>query len=494
MGFKSDWEFLRNVTVGAVGARHVIRLLNHAGFQLIGTDRSAVSNKIWATKVKRLRVPDLLCLRSGVRVECRAKGELAIKMSHATANPERAWDNGLRDHDLVAFIRCFSAGDVQWHPSDQIALFRVGDLRATRELAKESRMKAASEGSEIYLEWPSIVPKSPGLVENVGADQIVTRLQTGRKQTYRLQRGLVHLRPHVRSGDRFGAGDRIIASVLPAMVETVTFPATPYDFVSELDGQDRATVFCAAKAFGFLPEVGRRSSAKIQAVMETHGEPLVRLEAAGSLARLGVAEGWCYLQSAAVTVGDDGFRMEATLVLGELGDERALAILSELAMGVEHPGELRSAAVWGMGNAGSPMAKTALLAAVVDSDEDAASHAIVSLSRWVNENSVDGLIAQLGPDDRLSAAICKAIELSRVRPLDTVVTELLRSSGGRRAWLLYLLALFGRQTSASHVAKHAPQLLEQLEFFWRHHGENWTNRLDIADRLEFLAIQDRPEA
>ena len=100
MGFKTDREFLRNVSVGAVGARQVRRLLNARGFRLIGVDRSALSVKLWATRIKRLRVPDLLCLKSGLRSECRAKADLGIIMSHS-ARAGREWDNGLRDQSRL---------------------------------------------------------------------------------------------------------------------------------------------------------------------------------------------------------------------------------------------------------------------------------------------------------------------------------------------------------------------------------------------------------
>ena len=100
MGFKSDREFLRNITVGAVGNRKIVQHLNAAGFRIIELERGSLGNKIWGTKIKRLRVPDLLCLRSGTRIESRAKGKLKIIMSHAQKNPDRAWDKGLRDSEF----------------------------------------------------------------------------------------------------------------------------------------------------------------------------------------------------------------------------------------------------------------------------------------------------------------------------------------------------------------------------------------------------------
>ena len=185
MGFKTDREFLRNITVGAVGTRHVAKLLNDGGFRIIELERTAISNKLWATKVKRVRVPDLLCLRSGTRIESRAKGTLKVTMSHAVKNPNRAWDKGLRDDDLVAFIKCYERSG-RWHPANTVCLFRVADMRATEEAAGLSQMKSAAEGNEIQLTWPSTIPNQAGHVEAIESDKIRTVLASGRRQSYRL--------------------------------------------------------------------------------------------------------------------------------------------------------------------------------------------------------------------------------------------------------------------------------------------------------------------
>ena len=104
MAFKTDRSFLRFLTMGAIGVRETARTLRDEGFKPIELERYCTSNKIWMTKVKRLRLPDLLCVRTGVRFEVRAKSALKVRMSDAPANPDRRWDVGLRDNDLVAFI------------------------------------------------------------------------------------------------------------------------------------------------------------------------------------------------------------------------------------------------------------------------------------------------------------------------------------------------------------------------------------------------------
>ena len=46
---------------------------------------------------------------------------------------------------------------------------------------------------------------------------------------------------------------------------------------------------------------------------------------------------------------------------------------------------------------------------------------------------------------------------------------------------------------ARHVANtlcaHASELLNELDFFWTHQVENWTNRVDVADQIDFLRGQ-----
>ena len=137
MGFKTDREFLRNVSIGALGTRKVAGILNQGGFQIIELERYCTSNKIWATKIKRLRVPDLLCLRTGIRIECRAKSKLEVTMSHAVNNPDRAWDRGLRDDDLVAFIQCEAT---EWHS------FAWVIYRATANLAGAQSDEVSGRG------------------------------------------------------------------------------------------------------------------------------------------------------------------------------------------------------------------------------------------------------------------------------------------------------------------------------------------------------------
>src|SRR5258708_3065990 len=92
--------------MGALASQRVMDAMKAAGLKPIELERYSCSNKIWMTKVKRLRLPDLLCVATGVRVEVRAKSDLAIRMSDALANPKRRWFSGLNGDDLIAFVHC----------------------------------------------------------------------------------------------------------------------------------------------------------------------------------------------------------------------------------------------------------------------------------------------------------------------------------------------------------------------------------------------------
>lgn len=384
MGFKSDREFLRNISIGAVGTRKVASLLDAGGFRVIELERYCTCNKIWATKIKRLRVPDLLCLKTGTRIECRAKSALKLTMSHAVNNADRAWDKGLRDSDLVAFIYCTPDGDT-WSAAGRVNLFAVGEMRRTAHRAGLGRMKAASEGSEIQLTWTATVPANAGTVAAVSPDRIETVLSGGRRQSYRLRRKEFDLSPHVVVGDTFGAGDTIIASELPS--------------------------------------------------------------------------------------------------------ERSANLLDELARDNANPSELRAAAVWALAAMPRPHA-AGPLTYVNDDDELTAVHAIVASSRLISDENIEAVLAEIDDDQRRSAGIVRAVLRSSCNPVPVAVRLLKAATGNRRSWLLYLLASAGRAKSADYLRQSAPELLSQLEFFWTHQTENWTNRLDVADQIDFLAQQN----
>lgn len=136
MAFKQDEDFLRFITMGAAASAEVSRYMREAhGHRTIELERYAMANKIWATKIKRLRLADLVCLDCGLRIEARAKSDLRVRMSHSNAEG-RGWDAGLRDQDLCAFVP-WSGGA----PAGKPEYFTIGAMRDAADNAKFGRPK-----------------------------------------------------------------------------------------------------------------------------------------------------------------------------------------------------------------------------------------------------------------------------------------------------------------------------------------------------------------
>ena len=72
--FKADESFLEKISIGAIGTKKVFEDLQRQGHLPIELERGSMNYKIWKTiKIKRIRVPDILCARCGMRIESRAK-------------------------------------------------------------------------------------------------------------------------------------------------------------------------------------------------------------------------------------------------------------------------------------------------------------------------------------------------------------------------------------------------------------------------------------
>ena len=74
MLFKPDASFFRKLALGAVGAAAVRSYLDGLGHALVELERGSLDTRLWKdVKRKRVRIPDLVCARCGVRVESRAQ-------------------------------------------------------------------------------------------------------------------------------------------------------------------------------------------------------------------------------------------------------------------------------------------------------------------------------------------------------------------------------------------------------------------------------------
>jgi hypothetical protein len=128
ISFKSDESFLEKLALGATATRATIKRLKELGYEPIELERGSTGYKIWKKiKIKRIRVPDILCLKSGQRFESRGKTRLEISMSHSRKDPYRAWDVGMRPDDLVAVLLCKKIGDspINWEVVSPIHFIKI---------------------------------------------------------------------------------------------------------------------------------------------------------------------------------------------------------------------------------------------------------------------------------------------------------------------------------------------------------------------------------
>ena len=286
MGFKADTSFLRFLSMGAVGVHRTMRRFRDRGFEPIELERYCGSNKIWTTKVKRLRLPDLLCVKTGMRVEVRAKTDLKIRMSDAPANPDRVWDVGLRDDDIVALITCFDTTDGP-EPADDAVYFTVGALRASVDNSRLGPPKSASEGAERDRTWPAIVPSRNGTVLEVSDERLIVQMNASsdrppRRQTYRLRGKSVYVAP----GDTFRAQSTILAGEPPTVADLSAFLPRRYAPLDDLQADNDVDRYAAVKALRFREDPRNQVVTALEDLIRREPEARVALEAAGSAAAL----------------------------------------------------------------------------------------------------------------------------------------------------------------------------------------------------------------
>ena len=252
MAFKRDWSFLDKITMGSVGTKRVIEILNAEGHQIIELERYCTSNKIWSTKIKRLRIPDLLCLRCGKRIESRAKSKLGIIMSDSKNNLDRRWYSGLRKSDLVAFVQCHRNVEGLWEASRTINLFSVGDMLSKESLTKLSAPKSVYEGAERDREWKCYIP---------GYDFKVVAIEKGKDGTrikFMTPTGKRHSRViasdhyvYVNEGDNFLGKEKIVSGIVPSTYDCHC-TGEQYDFIKDLKSEENETKYTAIKSVNIL--------------------------------------------------------------------------------------------------------------------------------------------------------------------------------------------------------------------------------------------------
>jgi len=363
--FKSDVSFLEKLALGATGTQATMRRLKELGYEPIELERGSTGYKIWKKiKIKRIRVPDILCLKSGQRFESRGKTKLEISMSHSQKDPYRAWDAGTRPDDRVAIVLCKQRGDspIDWEVVSPMHFIKISDMRdaVTKRHIQISKPKGVEEGSEIRMIWPCAYAHEQAMVTEVSEKNI--KLQSdvsGKIQRCALLRKISALLPQCKVGDTVHA-NQIVASVVPIDLNPIRQVGVDEDFfITQLQSASLSERYAAAKALRFRGY--EKAVAHLEASMLDKAEDIyVQLEAAAALAAYTNPSGWAFLSdclnSEYLTV-----QLETVIVLSEIADPQSEQLLIRVLMDANRNSEVRAGAAWALGEFATKHSAAALI-------------------------------------------------------------------------------------------------------------------------------------
>lgn len=444
MAFKEDWSFLDKITMGAVGTEKVIEQLNKLGHNIIELERYCTSNKIWSTKIKRLRIPDLLCLNCGKRIESRAKSKLGIIMSDAATNPDRRWFVGLRDNDMVAFIQCYKDVSGRWNSEGVINLFSVGSLKSKEDQTKLSAPKSVNEGAERDRTWKSYVPSFDFTVESIEQEGEKRRLRliksNGRRQSKLISNDEYI---YVKCGESYPANSKIASGIVPMEEDFSCTPEKRYDFIKDLESSENETVYTAVKALGFLERNDHAISELKKIVSNPHIDKRIRLEGYSSLLRLG-ENVWDEFETFALSSEEKEIRMEFVLILGELTELPTTEILIKIAREPSYDSELRAAAIWSL-NASSIETQKLIIDFCFNQDEVIANHAIAKLEKSFKRSLTPFILQRFGNNEIINAICARILSICENSDEHAIVQAYLRATNTDvKNWILFTMGLSGR--------------------------------------------------
>lgn len=369
--FKSDDSFLRKLAVGAAGTNATISRLKEIGFNPIELERGSTSFKIWKKiKIKRVRVPDILCLNTGLRFESRGKTKLEISMSHSLNDPRRAWDAGMRDNDLVSIVVFEQKADspIDLKQVSPVHFVSVKDMRkafAAGQIAI-TQPKGVEEGSEIRVMWTCAAANQRSVVFAVEPQRIsLTPIPEARRQSIQLSRskGNITLLPQVKAGDTVEA-NQIVASVVPVKTK-LQCPASVSEayFIRKLRSINLSERYAAAKALRYRGYTTAKP--ELESRMTDASEDIyVQLEVAAALAAYDEPKGWEFMENklrSPVMAVPLETQLETVIVVSEIPKSRSEKMLIEVLRDPQRDNELRAGAAWALGQFASATSATALV-------------------------------------------------------------------------------------------------------------------------------------
>ena len=487
LSFKPDASFFRKIAIGAVGARAVVVDLGQRDHQMVELERGSTDTKLWKdVKRKRVRIPDLVCVRCGLRVESRAKTKAELSMSHSPTDEARAWDFGMVDSDVLAFPVCeadrerhWSRGRlisaesywhernwVEWRAAGAINYFQVSSFRSTAHV--RSSTKGVTEGSETSIAWKATFSTRRGSVDGVGPDRVtVRRTPDGHRYTWRIDDPQTI---GVAEGDLVQE-NQVIASAVRALQEPelrCRDALVGEDLRPLLGSRERTQRFTGVKLARL-----RRETQYREAVTELTHDPeedvYIRLEGASYLTAVS-GESARLLFEPYLGNSDVQTQLEAVIALGEAGTEQATMLLCQILDDTTRPYFLRSASAWSLARCRTQVATDRLVRAFGDVDASIREEALEGLTS-LGGPALPALVAGIQDADARLAAGC-AEALRQMQPLPPKILRQLTNqldSGTQTIWTVWLLGHLPQDQVASSIARlqeSAPHLQYAMAVLW----------------------------
>lgn len=482
MGFKDKASFLKFITMGAAGTSTAIRELDSQyRHSIIELERYSSSNKIWNTKIKRFRLPDLLCVNCGLRFEVKTKSNLQIKMSHSETNVERAWNAGLRQEDIIVFLANIGLSDsIQISPI--LNCFNVNSLNSTVDQAILGPPKSGAEGSERDLTWATWTAPNNGNVVEVNENQIKVQYDQGRKYTYTL-RGKAS---YVRAGDTFQGNKEMLAGLPSAKYTTqcrgrVWEPDLLDTTISTID------LYAAIKCLAHRNDHGQINNLII---FTAHEDIRLRLEAMGALARLGNNIGIELLRNYATNaLSPTEYVMESVFILTEVNTPAAIIALEYIFDNSNHI-EVKSACIWNLCTKMSSISKA--LSNLHLRNNEVAQHIVAGLSLAISGSEDTILLLNALNTHSNIASILEIVVRAKNICLNSVLIKT-NSLTDESLKMNLIQALSLHSIDKLEICPEFLLLSDEVKGFLRgasvYRATNWVIDGNFSEDLDFLLFQ-----
>jgi hypothetical protein len=497
LAFKPDASFFRKIAIGAVGTRAICQNLALSGHNIVELERGSTDTKLWKeVKRKRVRIPDLVCTKCGLRIESRTKTKTELSMSHTADDETRAWDYGMVNEDLIAFPVCepisekyWSSGRLKsavsyWHERNLVAwqarsyinYFYVSSFRNTPH--DGSNTKGVTEGSETAISWDATFATCTGVVEAADNEKVtLRRTSNNHLQTWSNKKGR---QVHVKVGEKAHYSQVLISRVDPVRIETIPCPdSLPDGHINRLlTSRERTQRFTGVKLARLRREPQFRDIiAEIE--QDTEEDIYIRLECTSYLAS--VCDNNVEIFSPYLDSNDGQTQLEAVIALGEAATGSAIDLLCRILKDQKKAYFLRSAAAWSLGRTGTPHAVQSLIAAFADLDQSIREEALTGIVS-IGDSALPVLLARLREpdiDNDVAAGIAEAL-----RQQQPLADEVLQQLAGHvqeehpSHWAVWLAGLLPRQqmeTLLAGVEDSSPDLHYAIGLLWSF-MESWISR------------------